>query len=118
MPQLLRKELLIIASALLLGCATASSDLYYWGPYEDLIYLMYKKPGSADPMTQIATLREHIGKAGEAGKRVPPGLHAHLGYMHYLQNDFQAAMAEFETEKKLFPESSIFIDGLTGRLKR
>ncbi|WP_374086618.1 DUF4810 domain-containing protein [Methylomicrobium lacus] len=99
------------------GCAPAPS-LYYWGEYEDLIYQMYEEPGSADPATQIAKLREDIGKAGEAGKPVPPGLHAHLGYLYFLQSDTHAAALEFETEKKLFPESATFVDGMLGRLKK
>jgi len=99
------------------GCAPAPS-LYYWGEYEDLIYQMYAEPGSADPATQIAKLREDIGKAGEAGKPVSPGLHAHLGYLYFLQSDTHAAVLEFETEKKLFPESATFVDGMLGRLKK
>lgn len=98
------------------GCA--SQSLYYWGEYEDLIYQMYNETGSADPATQVAKLKEDIGKAGVEGKLVPPGLHAHLGYMYFLEGDTKSAIQEFETEKELFPESATFVDGLMNRIKK
>jgi hypothetical protein len=101
----------------MIGCAT-SEPLYYWGDYEELIYQMYIEPGAADSATQVAKLKEDINKASTAGKPVPPGLHAHLGYMYFLQSDTHAAVLEFEMEKKLFPESTKFVDGLMGRLKK
>jgi hypothetical protein len=108
---------LLLACSVLIGCATTES-LYYWGNYEDLVYKMYLEPGSADTATQVAKLKEDINKASTVGKPAPPGLHAHLGYMYFLQSDTNAAALEFETEKKLFPESAKFIDGLMGRIKK
>ena len=113
-----QQVVLAVCCLLLSGCASKSLSLYYRGEYEDLIYRMYVTPGSADPMTQIAKLKEDISQASAAGKPVPPGLHAHLGYMHFLQGDMYAAVLEFETEKRLFPESAIFVDGLLRRLKK
>lgn len=113
----LPRGLLLASILIMVGCAT-SEPLYFWGDYEDLIYQMYIKPGSADSTTQISKLKENINQASSAGKTVPPGLHAHLGYMYFLQGDGHAALLEFETEKILFPESAKFIDGLTGRLKK
>jgi hypothetical protein len=113
----LKRALLLVSCSILTGCAT-SEPLYYWGDYEDLIYEMYIEPGSADSATQIAKLKEDINKASANGKLVPPGLHAHLGYMYFLQGNTHDAVLEFETEKKLFPESAKFVDGLMGRLKK
>jgi len=113
----LKSGILLVSCSILTGCAT-SEPLYYWGDYEELIYQMYIEPGSADSATQIQKLKEDINKASTAGKPVPPGLHAHLGYMYFLQSDTHAAVLEFEMEKKLFPESAKFVDGLMGRLKK
>ena len=90
-----------VSCSIMIGCATSES-LYYWGDYEDLIYQMYIEPGAADTATQVAKLKEDINKVSAAGKPVPPGLHAHLGYMYFLQSDVHAAVLEFETEKKCF----------------
>lgn len=111
------KRGVLVVSCLIMGCAT-SQPLYYWGNYEEIIYQMYIKPGSADPGSQVQKLKEDVNKASSEGKLVPPGVHAHLGYMYFLQGNTHDALLEFEAEKKLFPESAKFVDGLTGRIKK
>jgi hypothetical protein len=49
---------------------------------------------------------------------VPPGVHAHLGYMYYLQGNTGAAYQEFMTERELFPESATFVNGIQQRLRK
>ena len=107
--------LLLLAS--LSGCKR-TPPLYAWGSYEGQIYAMYINPGEAEPGIQIDRLTEDIERAGLEGKRTPPGVHAHLGYLYYTQGNVQAALAEFATEKALFPESATFIDGMVARLKK
>ncbi len=101
----------------LAGCKRTPA-LYAWGSYEDQIYDMYINPGKAEPGIQIDRLTEDIERAELEGKRTPPGVHAHLGYLYYTQGNVQAALAEFSTEKALFPESAAFIDGMVARLKK
>ena len=100
----------------LYACGSARQPLYYAGNYEELVYDMYANPGSADPATQIAQLTEDIQKARSKGLNPLPGVHLHLGYMHYLQGNADAARQEFATEKALFPESAVFVDGLLQRM--
>ena len=113
----LKTHTLIGFLVVLSGCAT-SKPMYYWGEYEDLVYSMYVEPGEADPGTQVIKLTEDIQKAHDSGLNVPPGVHAHLGYMQYLQGNTSLGLHEFEVEKELYPESAIFIDGLLERLKK
>jgi len=96
------------------GCATPS--LYHWGHYEDLLYASWIEPGTADPTTQLARLREDVERAAAEGRRVPPGLWAHLGYLHWLQGDAAAAHEALVRERELFPESAVFVDGLLRRM--
>lgn len=112
----LQRLLPVVALCALSGCA--SPGLYYWGHYEDLIYDTYAKPGTADSGTQVAKLTEDIDKAHAEGKAVPPGVHAQLGYVYYQQGNLGGAEHEFQTEKQLFPESTVFIDGLLKRMNR
>jgi hypothetical protein len=112
--------LLILAVAVLAtasGC-TQTTDIYRWGEYEDLVYAMYVKPGTADPGTQALELAEDVARTESEHRRVPPGVHAHLGYLYYLQGNIDAAFVEFQTEKELFPESTVFIDGMIARMAR
>ncbi|HSH68799.1 MAG TPA: DUF4810 domain-containing protein [Deferrisomatales bacterium] len=107
----------IVVVLLACGCATQKPPLYRWGEYERLIYEMYAKPGAAEPGTQVAKLSADVERTLAEGKRVPPGVHAHLGYMYYIQGNRGAALHEFTTEKEVFPESTVFVDGILTRLQ-
>ena len=107
----------IAAVAASTGCSQRST-IYDWGRYEQLVYQMYAKPGKADPGTQIVKLTEDIGRTEGRGRRVPPGVHAHLGYLYYTQGQADLAAEQFQIEKELFPESTVFIDGIRARMTR
>jgi len=102
---------------LVAGCAE-SAPRYRWGDYESVLYDMYIRPGKADPATQIARLTEDITRTQAEGQIVPPGVHAHLGYLYYGQGQLDAAYEQFVAEKTLFPESTHFIDGVLARMKK
>ncbi len=116
------RRLLVGVSAcivVLAGCASPpETTVYRWGIYEDLMYLSYAKPGEADPATQAQRLGEDIARTQAEDKRVPPGVHAHLGFLHYKLGDLESARAHFERERELFPESATFINRLLSRIRR
>jgi hypothetical protein len=105
---------LLIATVLATGCGPG--PLYHWGHYEPLVYEMYAHPGKAEPAEQIDKLTEDIATAQSKGRPVPPGVHAHLGYMYLQQGNARAAEEQFEIEKQLFPESTVFMDRLLAQM--
>jgi hypothetical protein len=104
----------LLALALLAGCA--SPTLYSWGHYEAVVYATYAKPGAVPPERQIELLEQDYQKARSDNKPVPPGFHAHLGYLYYQIGRLDEARRSFETEKATFPESAAFMDRLLARL--
>lgn len=110
--------LLAVAVAIALSGCAQPSTIYRWGSYEEIVYDMYMKPGETDTGSQIVKLNEDIERTNAEGKRVPPGVHAHLGFLYYQQGMVDAAYQEFTTEKLLFPEASVFVDGVVERLKK
>lgn len=110
-----RAWLATAALACLCGCATAP-PLYHWGHYEQLVYDMYLKPGEADPSTQVDLMIQDIERAQTSDQRVPPGVHAHLGYLYFNLGKLDLSGEEFLIEKELFPESVVFIDGILERM--
>lgn len=100
-----------------LGCTPTPQPLYRWGVYEDVVYDTYAV-GGADPNTQILQLSEDIVRTQAAGKRVPPGAHAHLGYLYAATGQPDLAAEQFQLEKELFPESSTFVDGMLARMNK
>jgi len=107
--------LLLALAGLLAGCSTPT--LYSWGQYENLVYTTFAEPGKAPPETQIEKLEEDLQKAQGRNRPVPPGFHAYLGYLYVQTGKLDAAKAELETEKALFPESTVFMDRLLANLQ-
>lgn len=101
---------------LLAGGCQAVRPLYYRGQYEVTIYQSYSKPGKVSVEEQIQKLQEDVAKAAGSGAAVLPGLHAHIGYLYASGGQIDAARREFEAEKALFPESSVFMDRMIKKL--
>lgn len=96
---------LLISGLVLASCAPPSQ--YRWGNYEHALYTYYKEPAEleryAEELTQI------IATAGAEG-RVPPGIYAEYGYVLWMQGKPNEAIAQFEREKHIWPESTHLMD--------
>ena len=117
MNQFIRRLSLAVTAATLTACANQQS-LYQWGSYEDQVYAMYSSPGKSSPEEQIAKLEADGEKARAQSRTPPPGHYAHLGYLYFQTGKLDQALASFETEKVLFPESRPYMDRLIGRLRK
>jgi len=107
---------LLILFCLVMGCAPAS--LYQWGEYEDFLYKRYNKPGSVTTQEEILSLENHLEQTYSKKLLPPPGYHAHLGFLYISDGQYSRAIEHFNVEKKLFPESTHFINGLIERMKK
>ncbi len=113
------KHLFIWLSALVLtGCATATPTLYQWGSYQTQIYNLYSDPGKVPVEAQIEKLEAEYQTARSANKALPPGYHAHLGYLYFQLGRKDQSLQQFQTEKSLFPESAVFMDRVIAQLKK
>ena len=52
------------------------------------------------------------------GLKVPPGYHAHLGLLYLNAGKTDQALAAWQQEKNLFPESTKYIDFLISNMKK
>lgn len=110
--------LLIFSLMTLVGCAASKQSLYQWGDYENQVYARYNDPGKVPVEAQIEKLEEDYQKARSTNKTVPPGFHAHLGYLYFEVGKDDQAMQSFQTEKGLFPESATYIDRILAKAKK
>jgi hypothetical protein len=109
---------LSLAVAALVVSSCRSPDIYDWGNYEQLIYASYTKPDKATPELQAQVMEEDMNDAASDNKPLPPGFHAHLGYLYYQMGKLDLAAGEFKKEKEQFPESAVFMDRLIANLNR
>jgi len=117
MKKMTRLLLLLLVLSLAAGCVRKPL-MYEWGSYEDQIYAMYSDTGKAPVEKQVEDLERDYQVARSENKPVPPGYHAHLGYLYYQLGKADQALQSFETEKKLFPESARYMDFLVSRVTR
>jgi len=112
---LLRLLSLILAALLLTACVDRPTT-YEWGSYEDVIYASYLAKTDVPPEKQIEILEKDYQVGKSEGKRMPPGWHAHLGFLYYQIGRLDQARQELLTEKAEFPESAVFVDRLLTNL--
>lgn len=113
----LKWRLMLLAIPLLFaGCQ--SPDVYYWGHYQDIVYTMYAAPDKVPPERQAEIMEADLQKAVAANKPVPPGFHAHLGYVYFQMGKADLAQKEFIKEKTQFPESTVFMDRMLANLAK
>ena len=109
----MRKITAVLAVALVValsGCATVTEAGYYWGKYSSTLYDYTKNPSDETMAAHVEELEEIITESAERELRVPPGVHAELGYIRAKQGDDATAMAHYESEMALYPESRLFLD--------
>lgn len=106
-----KKLMLCTAVLILAGCAAkAPPKMYNWDGYQDSVYDFYTN--KTTPQEQIATLQKLIEQSKANNKPVPPGVHAQLGMLYSNTGNAGLAMAEFNSEKSQYPESTSYINFL------
>lgn len=102
----------------LTGCANRNRPLYSWNGYQSNVYAYLKNDGKTSAEDQILEMEQGIQEAAADGLKVPPGYHAHLGLLYLNAGKTDQALAAWQQEKNLFPESTKYIDFLISNMKK
>ncbi len=100
------------AAAALFAAAGCTSTYYDWGRYEDSVYVVSSRPDGFDLTAEIDALETQLEETRHRNRPVPPGAHAHLGWLLFRAGDAAGARGNFEAEKALYPESARLMDRL------
>lgn len=100
------------------AACTTPRGLYDWPDYEASVHAACTDFEHVDLPKHVEAFVAQVAAIEEKGHVVPPGIHAHLGYLYTLVGDNTSARAELQTERELFPESAVFMDRLLARLDR
>jgi len=93
------------------GCSIAQPNTgYYWENYAGTLYNFKQSPDENSRKKHESELNKIITKAATKGSRVPPGIHAELGYMLAKSGNKSAAIQHLEMEIAIYPESKTFIE--------
>ena len=107
--------LALAAGVALTGCASAPKTIYGWEGYQPQVYQHLK---GESPDQQIAAMELALQNISAKGQTAPPGFHAHLGMLYSIAGKPDQVVAQFEDEKKLFPESAVYMDFLLAKTKK
>jgi len=103
--------MLAVAALLMSGCA-GKKPMYEYAGYSESFYNL-KQNGDAQATERWkTTLEESIELSNAQAIRIPPGVNANLGYLYLKINSTDKAIFYFEAEKKLYPESTVFMEKL------
>ncbi|MEQ9396124.1 DUF4810 domain-containing protein [Haliea sp.] len=108
----------LVPLTLLVGCSTVTEAGYYWGNYSSTLYAYTKSPSDVTQLAHIETLQDIVDKSNEKGLRVPPGIFAELGYLSSKRNEVGLAIAYYDEEARLYPESKILLERLIASSNR
>jgi hypothetical protein len=115
-PPLARWTLPLAAVLAFGGCASRPTTLYEWGGYDELLYQSYKSPQRVESMR--VGLETLVARLEQQRQRVPPGLYAELGTLYFEMGDGRKAVANYELERRNWPESKTLMDALIATLER
>lgn len=108
-----RWPVIAVPAILLTGCAP--QGLFYWGDYESSLYGRYVQN---DGQHTEAYLRGTFTEAEIQHRKVPPGVYADYGFLLYTKGDKAGAIAYFEKERALYPESTALMNKLIERIRQ
>lgn len=106
---------MLTIGVMLTGCASPPRTIYQWEGYQPQVYQYLK---GESPEQQIAAMEKDLQVISAKGGKTPPGFHAHLGMLYSISGKQDQVVAQFEDEKKLFPESATYIDFLLGKMQK
>jgi hypothetical protein len=112
------KALLVVLLTLpFTGCVQQKASMYYFGKTDATLYATKKEPTEENFLKLQQSLEDVITQSQERGLKVPPGTHAHLGYLYLLEKKTEQASASFTEEKRLYPEASVFMERMIEKTK-
>jgi hypothetical protein len=115
----IRKRVLTLVFGVLIvsGCAQPK-PLYNYNDYSDNYYT-FKKDASEESTLNLQSSIELAIEEPEKSRsgRVPPGMYANLGYLYLKGGSPQQAVASFEKEKSIYPESAHFMDRMIKKVE-
>ena len=104
--------------ALVLTNAGCVQKQFYWGTYEDSLFSRQQHAGPDGETGAATMLVSTINEAqSNPNSRIGPGIHADYGYLLLKQGNTDEAIAQFQREASLYPESKPLMDSIVTRIQ-
>lgn len=107
-----RTFLVFIGSLLVIATGCAPKQMYYFGSYSETLYGNTKEMNDDSLLRHKQELENIIQQSKKGGTPIPPGICAELGYLDLKTSNQKEAIALFQEEERLYPESKVLMDRL------
>lgn len=107
---------LLLAAAFSLNACSNSSEIYYWGDFNEISYEYAEQ--SITENEYIKDMLTIEKDACQAGKQTPPGFNAELATMYLKQGNKEKAAEYYKKESQAFPESTYLMSTIVENLTR
>lgn len=105
---------LAVIALIMAGCASVSPTGYYWGSHSQTYYAYIAAPSDATLNAHISELERIVVESEERGLKVPPGVLAEIGFFKAKASTDAEALAYYQREMELYPESTPFLQRVIG----
>ncbi len=111
------KYLIFIITILSVASCNVQKPLYNYAQYEDAVYHYITVQDEKSEERLLKNYEKILEKMG-ARKMPPPGICADYGYLLLKNGETAKGKALLEREKKLYPESTGFINAILKRIEK
>lgn len=109
---------LLFLGVLGMSSCTTSKSLYSWYQYDDATHAFTKNQTEESEKALVDNFDKIINHQRGTRKVVPPGIYAERGYYFLKSGKTTEALDYFNKEKKLYPESAVFMDRIIKRMEK
>ena len=103
---------------MLSACSDGPKPLYDYGDYSQKYYNLKKDQNENSLLAFEKAMQESIEKSPQSrSMRVAPGMYANLGYLYLKSGRTKEALANFEQEKAIYPESTHFMNRMIKKIE-
>jgi len=117
--KILHYIIMISAILFIIGCNnTQPKPLYVYGDYSSRYYTLKKEPSPTSAIELQKSIQRAIKNVnGSSSGRVAPGMYANLGYLYLKNGKTDKAIANFQKEKEIYPESIYFMNKMINKIE-
>ena len=94
------------------GCSSVSPAGYFWGNYSQTLYPLVSDQSEDNLKKHADELQRIIVTSKKKNLRVPPGIHAELGYTFQRLGNQKQTDEQYALEMQAYPESRVFLERL------
>lgn len=106
----MRKLMILLTILVISGCQ--SKNVYYWGDYNETLYVHYQTMSEHSLSEYKETLLDIVEISNNKGKKIPPTTYFELGYIELVKGNNTGAENYLYKERELYPESNKVVEML------